>query len=85
MLRNLLNTVRQILMTASGRARAFRNWYFEAGCTEAELRGIRLLKEWLSPEQLVQYESHQYFDVTGRQSGRRYRIRYGIGMNGGEG
>jgi hypothetical protein len=40
-----------------------------------------LLKEWLSPEQLVQYESYQYFDVTGPQSGKRYRIRYGIGMN----
>lgn len=83
MLRNLLNTyrLRQIIMVASRRARAFRNWYFEAGCTEAELNGIRLLKEWLSPEQLAQYESYQYFDVTGLQSGKRYRIRYGIGMN----
>ena len=83
MMRHLLNTarLRQIMMAASRRLRAFRTWYFEAGCTEAELRGIRLLKEWLSPEQLVQYESHQYFDVTGRQSGKRYRIRYGIGMN----
>ena len=40
-----------------------------------------MLKEWLSPEQLEQYESYRYFDVTGRQSGKRYRIRYGVGMN----
>jgi len=40
-----------------------------------------LLKEWLSLEQLAQYETHRYFDVIGRQSGKRYRIRYGTGMN----
>ena len=45
------------------------------------MRGISLLKGWLSPEQLAQYESYRYFDVTGRQTGKRYRIRYGVGMN----
>jgi hypothetical protein len=39
------------------------------------------VKEWLSPEQLAQYESYRYFDVIGRQSGKRYRIRYGTAMN----
>jgi len=39
------------------------------------------VKEWLSPEQLAQYESYRYFDVIGGQSGKRYRIRYGTSMN----
>ena len=68
-------------MVASRGARATRNRYFEAGCTQAEIRGISLLKGWLSPKQLAQYESYRYFDVIGRQSGKRYRIRYGAGMN----
>jgi len=42
---------------------------------------IKLLKDWLSPEQLTQYESYRYFDVIGGLSGKRYRIRYGVGMN----
>jgi hypothetical protein len=83
MLRNLLKTdrLRRILVVASRRARAIGNRCFEAGCTQAELRGISLLKGWLSPEQLTQYESYRYFDVIGGQSGKRYRIRYGAGMN----
>ena len=81
MLRDLLNRLRQMIVVAYRWARTSRNQYFEAGCTDAELRGIRLLMEWLSPEQLEQYESYRYFDVTGRQSGKRYRIRYGVGMN----
>jgi hypothetical protein len=83
MFRNLLNTDRlgRIIMVASRGARAIRNRYFEAGCTQAEKRGISLLKGWLSPEQLAQYEFYRYFDVIGRQSGKRYRIRYGTGMN----
>ena len=83
MFRNLLNTdrFRRIIMVASRGARAIENRYFEAGCTQEELRGINLMKEWLSPEQLAQYESYRYFDVIGGQSGKRYRIRYGTGMN----
>ena len=33
----------------------------------------RLLKEWLSPEQLAQFEKRGSFDVIG-SAGRRYRI-----------
>jgi hypothetical protein len=44
-------------------------------------RGIKLLKEWLSPEQLAQYEAKGFFDVTGCDSGNRYRIHYGAAMN----
>ena len=83
MFRNLLNTdrLRRFIMVASRGARATRNRYFEAGCTQAEIRGISLLKGWLSPKQLAQYESYRYFDVIGRQSGKRYRIRHGRQMN----
>ena len=40
-----------------------------------------IAEEWLSPEQLAQYESYRYFDVIGGQSGKRYRIRHGTAMN----
>ena len=41
----------------------------------AEERGLVLLKQWLSPAQLAQYEKHGYFELTGGDSGKRYRIR----------
>jgi hypothetical protein len=46
-----------------------------------EARGQKLLREWLSPEQLAQYAANGYFDVTGCHSGKRYRIRMGTAMN----
>jgi hypothetical protein len=48
---------------------------------EREARGLALLREWLSPEQLAQYDEHRHFDVTGCHSGKRYRIRHGTEMN----
>jgi len=48
---------------------------------EREARGLELLKEWLSPEQFAQYDAKSYFDVTGCQSGKRYRISHGTSMN----
>ena len=39
------------------------------------------MREWLSPEQLAQYDSHNYFEVMGCHTGKRYRIRHGIGAN----
>ena len=44
-------------------------------------KGLRLLREWLSPEQLAQYDAHNYFDVTGCHSGKRYRICHGRAAN----
>jgi hypothetical protein len=55
--------------------------YRELGCTEREVRGLRLLREWLSAEQLAQFNKYGYFEVTGCQSGKRYRIRYGTATN----
>jgi hypothetical protein len=48
---------------------------------DSQSRGLALLKEWLTPEQLAQYETSGHFDVIGCHSGRRYRIRHGTGMN----
>jgi hypothetical protein len=39
------------------------------------------LREWLSPDQLTQYNANRYFDVTGSESGKRYRIHHGTAMN----
>lgn len=47
----------------------------------AEARGLQLLKEWLSPEQLAQFERDRAFDVTGSVSGKRYRIKLGRQQN----
>lgn len=51
------------------------------GAEEAQAKGLKLLREWLSPEQLAQYDEHQYFDVVGGDTGKRYRIRHGCQMN----
>ena len=48
---------------------------------EAHARGLRLLKENLSPVQRDQYERRGYFDVIGGKTGRRYRIKYGRQTN----
>ena len=51
------------------------------GYGEREARGIKLLREWLSPEQFAQYDARSYFEVTGCHSGTRYRISHGTSMN----
>jgi hypothetical protein len=69
----------RFLAACSRRARAFRDWYHRP--STRELRGRKLLREWLSPEQLAQYDRHNYFEVTGCHTGKRYRIRHGLGTN----
>jgi hypothetical protein len=44
-------------------------------------RGLRLLKNWLSPAQLQSYEKRGYFDVIGSDSGMIYRIHHGVQAN----
>ena len=58
-----------------------RRWYRDLGANNAEQRGIKLLQQWLTPAQLAQYEMRNFFDVTGCDSGRRYRIRHGKQVN----
>jgi hypothetical protein len=60
-------------------ARAFREWYRRPSTREQ--RGLELLREWLSQEQLAQYDAHRYFEVIGCHTGKRYRIYYGNGAN----
>ena len=86
MSRNFSHTARDQLrwLLTNGRrgALAIWEWFCQLGHgNESEARGLRLLREWLSPEQLAQYDAHRYFDVTGCQSGKRYRIRHGTATN----
>jgi hypothetical protein len=48
---------------------------------EAEQKARVLLKQWLSPAQLTQYESGGHFEVVGSHSGKRYRIHRYRQMN----
>ena len=47
----------------------------------SEARGLRLLRSWLSPEQRAQFDATRYFEVTGCDSGKRYRIHHGVVTN----
>jgi hypothetical protein len=40
----------------------------------ADGRAVRLLRQWLRPEQLAQLTRHGHFDVVGSRGGTRYRI-----------
>jgi hypothetical protein len=81
----------QLLRIAKNYLRRFgterARWAARANCfqqlraNDSEARGLKLLRGWLSPEQLAQYDAKSYFDVTGCDSGRRYRIRHGTSMN----
>jgi hypothetical protein len=55
--------------------------YLDERRSEAHERGMRLLKENLTPVQLHQYSRYGYFEVVGGKTGKRYRIRHGRSMN----
>ena len=44
------------------------------GCGPARKKSIELLKSWLSPEQLKQFETDGTFEVKGEHSRKTYRI-----------
>jgi hypothetical protein len=73
---------RWLPLNARSRLRALRG-LFETFSNEAsnEARGLRLLRNWLTPEQRAQFEAKRYFDVIGCDSGRCYRIHYGAMSN----
>jgi hypothetical protein len=48
---------------------------------DSQSRGTRLLRDWLTPQQLAQFDARGYFDVTGCHTGKRYRIRNGTAAN----
>src|SRR5262245_10769963 len=43
--------------------------------SKSEAKAKALLKEWLSSEQLVQFERNRWFEVVGSRTGKRYRIQ----------
>jgi hypothetical protein len=68
----LVGLLSGLLMAQSGRQ----------GCRlESEARALKLLKDWLSPAQLLTYEDHKYFEVIGCDSGAAYRIHQGTQAN----
>ena len=69
--------LKRTLATCSQWARTFREWYLRP--SSSEQRGLELLREWLSREQLAQYDAHNYFEVIGCHTGKRYRIFNGLG------
>jgi hypothetical protein len=62
-------------------ARGLRERFRQTGPNARDARGVKLLKEWLSPEQRAQYDANGYFDVTGCNTRNRYRIHHGTAMN----
>jgi len=56
----------------------YRSYRSENTC---ESRGLRLLRDWLSPCQREQFDAQGHFDVIGCDSGKKYRIHYGTAMN----
>lgn len=54
---------------------------YQSRSNAREARGQKLLKEWLAAAQLSQYDANGFFEVTGCDSGKRYRIHYGAAMN----
>jgi hypothetical protein len=63
------------------RARRARHLDLRASTRDSESRGVKLLREWLSPAQRAQFDATRYFDVRGCHSGKKYRIRYGSSAN----
>jgi hypothetical protein len=62
--------------------RSFRDRFREYWhVTYRQAQGLKLLREWLSPEQLAQLDKNNCFDVIGCYSGKRYRIRHDTVMN----
>jgi hypothetical protein len=71
----LVDRVREV------QTRRARHWELHASSREPEARGLKLLREWLSPDQRAQFDAERYFDVIGCHSGKKYRIRYGSAAN----
>ncbi|MBV9563755.1 MAG: hypothetical protein JOY90_25415 [Bradyrhizobium sp.] len=66
----------------ASRLSALRELYRNFLCgDDPETRGLRLLREWLSPLQRDQFDTFGYFEVTGCHSGIRYRIHSGRSAN----
>jgi hypothetical protein len=47
----------------------------------SHVRALRLLKDWLTAEQLACYERSSFFEVIGSHSGNVFRIHHGTQSN----
>lgn len=72
---------RRRLAEAWSRIGALSEYFARLLDDNSEARGLKLLREWLSPDQLAQFDAHGYFDVIGGDTGKTYRIHYGSSMN----
>jgi hypothetical protein len=72
---------RRTLAEGCSRIRAMCERLSPLLCEDSEASGLKLLREWLSPEQLAQFSAYGYFDVVGCDTAKRYRIHYGSSMN----
>jgi len=64
------------------RRRAVRALFIRHGAEEtAEGRSLRLLRQWLSPEQRARLAESGYFEVVGCDTRRQYRIFAGAATN----
>jgi hypothetical protein len=61
-------------------ALAHESWRYRSR-RGSEQRAIALLRSWLTPEQLNQWDSRDEFEVIGFATGTRYRITRGVAMN----
>jgi len=66
--------------------RRLRTWFEDVETAvqrmdEAEERSQYLLRSWLSPQQLTQYDTFGHFMVVGCDTGRCYRISRGRAFN----
>jgi hypothetical protein len=71
---------RQPCVSRPGGTQVFREEHCRSHLP-SEGRSEDLLRQWLSPNQVEQYEVYQRFDVVGSETGTRYRIRRGTSMN----
>jgi len=64
------------------RMRAIRALFIRHGTDGTpEGRSLRLLREWLSPAQWMQFAEKGYFEVVGGDTGKQYRIYAGAATN----
>jgi hypothetical protein len=73
---------RRVPVARRSRLKALRGFYARYSDENTpEVRGLRLLRAWLSPSQFEQFNAKAHFEVVGCATGTRYRIYYGTQMN----
>ena len=64
------------------RIHALRQLYLKALAENtSDARGLRLMRRWLLPHQLAEFDHSGSFEVVGCNSGKRYRIYRGAAQN----